>query len=80
MPSERQPSEPDVRQRGKQGCVILAAGCAVMLMVCARGYRGPVAWRRAARVERPGRRVSDCRVCHGCPNLRSGGALHAAVR
>ena len=27
MPSERQPPEPDVRQRGKQGCVIPAAGC-----------------------------------------------------
>jgi hypothetical protein len=37
MPSERQPSEPDVRQRGKQGCVILAAGCALALMVCVLG-------------------------------------------
>jgi hypothetical protein len=37
MPSEHQPSEPDVRQRGKQACVILAAGCALVLMVCVLG-------------------------------------------
>jgi hypothetical protein len=37
MPSERQPSEPGVRQRGKQGCVILTASCAIVLMVCVLG-------------------------------------------
>jgi hypothetical protein len=33
MPSERQPSKPDVRQRGKQGSVLLAAGCEARMSV-----------------------------------------------
>jgi hypothetical protein len=37
MPSDRQAIAPDVRQRWKQGRAMLAAGCAIVMMVCVLG-------------------------------------------
>jgi hypothetical protein len=37
MPSEHQQIAPDRRQRGKQGCAILAAACAIVIMACVLG-------------------------------------------
>jgi len=42
MPSERQQMVPEVRQRWKQGCAMLAAGCAIVLMMCASISMTPV--------------------------------------
>jgi hypothetical protein len=44
MPSEHQQTAPDARQRGKQGCAILVAGCAIVMMACVLG--GVAVWWR----------------------------------
>jgi len=37
VPSEREQTAPDMRHHGKQGCAMLAAACAIVLMVCVLG-------------------------------------------
>src|SRR5215208_5859798 len=70
MPGEGPEMAPDVRQPRKQGCALLAAGCAIVVMVCVIGIVA-VQWRGGELPELSGqvgayRIVAYATVAPGC--------------